>query len=92
MGRKLEYRQRNENVIAVWLYEKGYKREDISKLLRVGYTRLHVVLANPMQLTGVQMQVLSNATGRPIIDILRAIFMHDSAPPNAPELWHDSDD
>ncbi len=80
---------RGENIISLWLKESGYKREEVAKLLRVSYRRLHDVLKHPKLLTGEQLECVTHATGRALIDVLRAVYMNDTTPQDRPQLWHE---
>ncbi len=80
----------NEHIISTWLYESGYKRGDLPRLLRVAPDRVHMVMKNPSPyLTIDQYQVIANATGRKLTDILNAVIFNNKQPPNVPNLWHD---
>jgi len=83
---------RRENIVSIWLVQAGYTRFQVAKLLKIRPTRTSEALKQPKTLTGEHYQLIANATGKPITDILNAVFFNDSAPPNAPELWHDCDD
>lgn len=87
--RKLIPYKLNEHIISTWLYEAGYKRTDVAKLLRIAPKRLHKVLSNPSPyLTIDEYQVIANAVNRTVINVVGAVIFNLPEPPkNKPDLW-----
>lgn len=90
MNKKLIPSNINEHIISQWLYQAGYDRLQVSKLLRIAPIRLHTVLTHPTPyLTIEQYQVIATATDRNLIEVLNAVIFNTQTPPNKPQLWHE---
>ena len=91
MGRRTTNpHQRGEHLVSVWLYESGYTRHEIAKMLRISFKCLHQVLKHPkVYMTCDQLQIISHATGKDILTIVKSIFYNRAEPRHDRQKWHE---
>ena len=80
----------NEHIISSWLFEAGFKRGEVPKLLRIAPDRLHLVLKNPKtHLSCEQLETIAHATEKPINEVIKAVFFNGIEPQKNPQKWHE---
>ena len=90
MAKRTNPAHMKEHIISIWLYEAGYFRGDLPKLLRIAPDRVHMVMKNPKAyLTCEQLETISHATERHITEIIRAMFFNGSEATKTPQKWHE---